>query len=274
MATRFYPERYIGRALKAGETVECPMVLTGLYRNEMNSIIIAVDGACRNNGQPGAQAALGVFFCAGSSWNKAERLPLRDTTSQRAELCAALRALKIVYDSIAREWQHNITAGHALKRVIIKSDSNYLVQGMTEYIVKWRSNGFLNARSQPVQNQELIKELWQLIKRLQQQRKIKVLFWKVARQDNASADRLANAARDATRVPTWDYRGHSVMGPDPAIERVWIWHNRMAHAPLKELQLTLRMTKGMDITHEQIQAVIDKGVPCPVCVSCEMSFGS
>ncbi|KAI0966875.1 ribonuclease H-like domain-containing protein [Xylaria arbuscula] len=274
MAARFYLERYIGRALKADEIVECPMVLTCLHRNEMHSIIVAVDGACRNNGQPGAQAALGVFFRAGSSWNKAEKLTLRDTTSQRAELCAALRALKIVYDSIAHEWQHSITAGSALKRVIIKSDSNYLVQGMTEHIVKWRSNGFLNARSQPVQNQELIKEIWQLIKRLQQQKKIRVLFWKVARQDNANADRLANLALDTTRVPTWDYRGPSVMRPDPAIERVWLWHNRLGHIPLLELQLTLRVTKGMDITHEQIQAVIDKGVPCPVCVSYKMSFRS
>ncbi|KAI0439237.1 ribonuclease H-like domain-containing protein [Xylaria telfairii] len=180
------------------------MVLTSLLLEESRAFIVAVDGACRNNGRPGARAALGVFFRDGSHWNRSEMLPLRDTTSQRAVLCAALRALKTIDDFVAHEWQHSITEGQALERVIVKSDSDYLVQSMTEWINKWLTNGFTNAKSKPIQNQDLIKELWQLIARMDQQKNIKVLFWRVS--GNTDADRLANAALNATQAPTWDYQ--------------------------------------------------------------------
>ncbi|KAI3335999.1 hypothetical protein F4824DRAFT_138887 [Ustulina deusta] len=77
----------------------------------------------------------------------------------------------------------------------------------------------MNARAQPVHNQELIKELWQLIKHMDQQKKIKVLFWKVAREDNADADRLANAALDATGAHLWDSESTYTAGGGHICER-------------------------------------------------------
>ncbi|TGJ87518.1 hypothetical protein E0Z10_g1259 [Xylaria hypoxylon] len=267
MAARFVPEEYVGRALDDDETVEVPMVLTHLCLDESHSFIVAVDGACRNNGQSDARAALGVFFREGSDWNKSEVLPPHDTTSQRAELCAALRALQTIDESVAHEWQYSINTGKALKRVIVKSDSNYLVQSMTEWIFKWLDNGFTNARSQPVVNQDLMKALWQLIKRMDGEKKIKVLFWKVPREKNEHADRLANAALDATRASVWDYRNPPTQQEADryATKRVWRWHARMAHAPLTQIQATLRVSTGIDVTHEQIQAEIDKGTVCLAC---------
>ena len=274
MAARFYPELHIGRNLESDETVEVPMVLTHLCLDESHSFIVAVDGACRNNGEPDAKAALGVFFREGSRWNKSELLPVRDTTSQRAELCAALRALQTINDFVAHEWQHSITSNQKLNRVIVKSDSNYLVQGMTEWIFKWLDNGFTNARGQPVRNQDLIKELYQLIESMDRQKTIKVLFWKVGREDNEDADRLANVALDATRATVWDYQSPPTQQEADRYtsERVWRWHQRLGHMPLKTLQLMLRASTGMDVTHEQIQAEIDKGVVCSVCVNVDMSF--
>ncbi|KAI1160609.1 ribonuclease H-like domain-containing protein [Nemania serpens] len=275
MAARFYPEQYVGRALDADESVEVPMVLAHLYDDEFHSFIVAVDGACRNNGQPGARAALGVFFRDDCRWNKSEMLPLRDTTSQRAELCAALRALETIDNFVAQEWTRSITTGKALKRVIVKSDSNYLVQGMTEWILKWLGNGFTTARSQPVENQDLIKELWELIKRMDQQKKIKVLFWKVAREDNADADRLANAALDAPRASTWDHQNSPTQLEEDkhASERVWRWHLRMGHLPLKDIQFAIPRVTGIDVTHEQIQAEIDKGASCETCARIQNDLG-
>ncbi|KAI1111130.1 ribonuclease H-like domain-containing protein [Nemania sp. NC0429] len=267
MAARFYPEQYVGRALDADESVEVPMVLTHLHGDEFHSFIVAVDGACRNNGQPGARAALGVFFRDGCRWNKSEMLTASNTTSQRAELCAALRALQIVHDPVAEEWEHSITTGKALKRVIVKSDSNYLVQGMTEWISEWLDNGFTNSRSGPVENQDLFKELWGLVQRMGRQKGIEVLFWKVPREENADADGLANAALDDPRAATWDYwKPPAQLEKDTeASERVWRWHLRMGHMPLKDIQFAIPRVRGIDVTHEQIQAVIDKGVPCKAC---------
>lgn len=57
------------------------------------AIIIATDGACRNNGYANARAACGVFFNINSIHNKAFLVRDRRPTSQRAELHAAIYAL-------------------------------------------------------------------------------------------------------------------------------------------------------------------------------------
>ncbi|KAI8954168.1 ribonuclease H-like domain-containing protein [Xylaria longipes] len=262
MAARFYPR-------DSDEPLEEPMAFSHLSTDISHTLIVAVDGACRNNGQNNARAALGVYFNTGNRWNKSEMLPLNDTTSQRAELCAALRALQTVNDFVADEWKSSVSGGKKSKRVIVKSDSGYLVESMTEWIFKWRENGFINARSQPVHNQDLFKKLWDTIKCLDEQKKIKVYFWKVSRARNADADGLANAALDASQAPIWDYRNPPTrQKPDrDASGRVWLWHERLCHMPLRELQDLLKMSKGIDVTHEQIQAEIDEGVRCPSCVA-------
>ncbi|GAW11943.1 hypothetical protein ANO14919_012960 [Xylariales sp. No.14919] len=150
MTSLFIPE-YVGH-LDDHEAAEPPMVLTCLCFDYNNSIVVTTDGACRDNGKHGARAVLSVFFREISPWNKSEALPPGDTTSQRAELCAAIRALRVIDDSIADKWKPSITAGYTLKRVIVKSNSNYLVQSMTERIHKRLGNAFTDARSQPAQN--------------------------------------------------------------------------------------------------------------------------
>ncbi|KAK7949347.1 uncharacterized protein PG986_010233 [Apiospora aurea] len=58
MATRFYPEEHLGRALSDRESVDLPLLFTHLEDDLEHSLIVAVDGACRKNGQPDAQAAI------------------------------------------------------------------------------------------------------------------------------------------------------------------------------------------------------------------------
>jgi ribonuclease HI len=234
---QFSPDDYVGRVLDNDESVEVPMgPFTTLYNDESNTTIIAIDGACRDNGRSGARAALGVFFAAGSTrWNKSELLPERDVTSQRAELCAALRALRLVQDLISHEWYSSYTNSKPLKRVIIKSDSDYLVQSMTNYIIKWQGNGYTAASGQQVKNQDLFKEVLTVVENLGNQKNIQTLFWKVRRKLNADADRLANAALDAAAAPTWNYDASNArQGMTQHVsENVWRWHTRMGHQPLE-----------------------------------------
>jgi ribonuclease HI len=42
--------------------------------------------------------------------------------------------------------------------VTIKADSEYLVNGMTEWILKWEKNGYTNAKGTRVVNRELSEE--------------------------------------------------------------------------------------------------------------------
>lgn len=79
-----------------------------------------------------------------------------------------------------------------LHEVVIKSDSSYLVRGITEYIIKWRENRFSNARGQPVVNGELFQLVEVEVEELEDLG-VKVHFWLVPRQRNQNADTLAKS---------------------------------------------------------------------------------
>lgn len=77
--------------------------------------------------------------------------------------------------------------------IILKSDSAYLVNGITEYTAKWKTNGWVNAAGRLVANKQLWEELETRIRKTKQ-RGTRVLFWQVPREWNKLADALANDA--------------------------------------------------------------------------------
>jgi hypothetical protein len=93
------------------------------------SWIIATDGACRNNGQVNAEAACGIFRNVGSSYNKSIKLDDARPTSQRAELHAAILALKMVSNHLAAS-----IMSLTVENVVIKTDSAYVVSSMVTYV--------------------------------------------------------------------------------------------------------------------------------------------
>jgi ribonuclease HI len=79
--------------------------------------------------------------------------------------------------------------------VIIKADSGYLMNGMTEWILKWEKNGYTNAKGTKVVNRELFEECQREVRWLEERGAI-VQFWHVKRKWNKKPDDLANAALD------------------------------------------------------------------------------
>lgn len=60
------------------------------------------------------------------------------------------------------ELQAAISALRAIgpdESVTIHSDSAYVVDGITKYIIKWRQNGFVTSQKTPVENRDLWEEL-------------------------------------------------------------------------------------------------------------------
>lgn len=80
-----------------------------------------------------------------------------------------------------------------LRRVVIRADSKYLVNAMTDWIFKWEDNGYLNARGLPVTNGGLFRELALAVEDSNDD-DVDVQFWHVPRELNGEADCLANAA--------------------------------------------------------------------------------
>ena len=168
-----------------------------------DAIVIAVDGACRDNGRYNARGGYGVYFHDDNDeYNEIGLLPDDVAqTNQRAELTAGLVALRIANRIKQRNYGGRFVGKRrfgplqCLNHIVIKADSEYLVKGMTTWIDKWRNNGFLNARGVPVTNQDLFECLDEEISDLNDM-DVQVDFWHVRRAENAEADCLANAALD------------------------------------------------------------------------------
>lgn len=167
-------------------------VQSPLHEEDLDSASVAmsVDGACRNNGRRNAQASIGVYFGPRAESNYSELLPEDlPATNQVAELYAAISALQDTLDHRGPDRE--------FCKVLILTDSKYLVDGISEWIWKWKRNGYLNVKGLAVTNKELFQTLDCLISRLEQNGS-DVWFWHVGRENNREADRLANEALDSS----------------------------------------------------------------------------
>lgn len=110
----------------------------------MNRVEIYTDGACKGNPGPGGW---GVLLKSGST-EKELFGGERETTNNRMELMAVIMALE------------------ALKRpchVFLHADSQYVLKGMTEWLVGWKAKGWKTASKQPVKNVDLWQRLDALV---------------------------------------------------------------------------------------------------------------
>ena len=105
---------------------------------------IYTDGSSLSNGQVGANGGVGVWFGPLDKRNISEPLTGTKQTNQRAELTALLRALEV---------------GPKDRRIDIVTDSNYAIKCVTEWSIKWRSNGWLNSAHKPVENKDLVQKV-------------------------------------------------------------------------------------------------------------------
>jgi len=104
------------------------------------AVEIFTDGACRGNPGPGGWAALLRYNGSEAVLSGAEA----HTTNNRMELLAAIEALA------------------ALKRpsrVSLTTDSQYLRQGVQQWMANWKRNGWRTAAKQPVKNRDLWERL-------------------------------------------------------------------------------------------------------------------
>ena len=136
------------------------------------SIKVYTDGACRGNPGPGGW---GVYI----QLNDEEKDLYGgnpETTNNQMEMQAALEALKYLKD----------------KNDVIElfTDSNYLRQGITEWIHKWKLNNWRTASKKPVAN----RDLWIEISDLNEKMNVEWNWVKGHAGDpgNERADQLAN----------------------------------------------------------------------------------
>ena len=106
---------------------------------------IFCDGACSGNPGVGGWGAVLRYGEKEKELSGAEGL----TTNNRMELTAAIEALS----SLKRPCQ-----------VVLTTDSQYVMKGMTEWIAGWVRKGWVNSKKEPVLNRDLWERLLELSK--------------------------------------------------------------------------------------------------------------
>lgn len=137
----------------------------------MKTVELFSDGACKGNPGPGGWGVLLRYgeheksLCGGD----------HNTTNNRMELTAVIKGLEALKNSC---------------EVSVTTDSQYVRKGITEWIIKWKQNGWRTAAKRPVKNSDL----WQQLDRETARHNIAWHWIKghSGHRENEIADELAN----------------------------------------------------------------------------------
>jgi ribonuclease HI len=111
----------------------------------IKKVEIFCDGACSGNPGPGG------YGCIIRHDGKEQELSGSDmmTTNNKMEMTAAIKGLETLT---------------APCKIVITTDSQYLVKGMTEWLKNWQKRGWMTSNKKPVLNRELWERLAELAK--------------------------------------------------------------------------------------------------------------
>jgi ribonuclease HI len=140
------------------------------------SVEIFTDGACSGNPGPGGWGALLRYGTVEKELSGGEAL----TTNNRMEMMAAIAALE------------------ALKRpakVRLHTDSQYLRNGITEWLPGWKRRGWKTADKKPVKNADL----WQRLEAAEKPHQVEWL-WVRGHHGHIENERVDRIARNAIPV--------------------------------------------------------------------------
>lgn len=109
----------------------------------LKSVIIYTDGACSGNPGPGGWGAYLQFN------GKEKKICgfVKDTTNNRMELQAVIESLRLLNQEC---------------KVDLYSDSIYVINGMTKWVVGWQQRSWRSSSNKPVKNLDLWQELLKL----------------------------------------------------------------------------------------------------------------
>lgn len=110
------------------------------------TVYLYTDGACKGNPGPGGWGYL--LKCGKNSIQDSGSE--KDTTNNRMELMAVINGLSKL---------------NRFCNVIISTDSQYVKNGMEEWIHNWKNNGWKSSNKKPVKNVDLWQQLDALVQK-------------------------------------------------------------------------------------------------------------
>lgn len=142
---------------------------------EMPCVELFTDGACRGNPGPGGWGAL----LRSGETEKQLFGGETPTTNNRMELKAAIEGLRALTKPC---------------NVVLTTDSQYVRQGILDWMPNWKRNGWKTAAKKPVKNADL----WRQLDELARQHSVDWRWVKghSGHRENELADQLANRGID------------------------------------------------------------------------------
>ena len=158
----------------------------------MGKVLLFTDGAARGNpdGPGGYGAVLQFTDSKGQLHEKTLSAGYVRTTNNRMELMAAIVALEALKEHC---------------KVILSTDSQYVRQGITQWIHNWKKRGWKTADKKPVKNVDL----WQRLDAALGQHQIK-WEWVKGHAGHPENERCDELARAAAMNPTLEDTGYQV----------------------------------------------------------------
>lgn len=141
----------------------------------MRQINVWTDGSCHNNGDRIGGWGFAMYEAGTTNKPFTKYGGEAVSTNNRMEMMAPIEALKLIPDIPAK--------------VVIFSDSKYVVDGYTKWLPGWRAKGWRSASGDPVKNLELWERLVHLI---ESKPKLKVDFCWVKGHAGIAMNELAD----------------------------------------------------------------------------------
>ncbi|XP_043481635.1 ribonuclease H1-like [Leptopilina heterotoma] len=124
-----------------------------LPKDNTGFVNVYTDGACSGNGRTSPKGGIGVFFEDNHPLNISAPLTGKQTNNL-AEIQAATQAV--------------LQAKKAgVSKLRINTDSKYLINSCTEWIPRWKENGWITSSGRPVKNREELQFLENTTKNLE-----------------------------------------------------------------------------------------------------------
>ena len=167
---------------KGGETKSEALIKpkgrTKILPSNNTTYTVYTDGSCLGNPGKGGWGVVVEAWSDGQLKQTYEMSGFEEhTTNNRMEITGAIKALESLPENSV---------------ITIYADSKYLIEGITKWLNKWKSNNWKLASRRPVQN----KELWQKLDENSSRRCVKWQWVKGhdKNEGNNRADKLANIA--------------------------------------------------------------------------------
>ena len=149
------------------------------------SVHIYTDGSCLGNPGPGGYGAILIYGKHRKEISEGFTL----TTNNRMELLATIEALKL----LTKPCQVELT-----------TDSQYVKNGINQWIHNWRRNGWRTKDKKPVKNADL----WQALDEVIKQHEVN-WHWVKGHRVHPENERCDDLARNAAESPTKEDTGYN-----------------------------------------------------------------